>query len=289
MAAPQVTAGDRLGFTLFLALAVHGVLLFGVGFAPEEPRAAPNSLDVTLATHRADDAPEEADFIAQANQVGSGTEEDKSELTTTEEAPFSDPDNREVQLQEPTARQPTPVTRQKIIVTRARSERDQASEQQDRNQDDPRRKADQDNADELSREIASLQARLDKQKQAYAKRPRVRRLTSVSAKAHYEAAYIEAFRRKVEATGTRHFPRRALDSNTFGGVRLMVALRRDGGIEEVKVLQSSGHDFLDQAAVQSVRLAAPFEPFTQDMRERMDVLEIIRTWKFDANRRVSSK
>jgi protein TonB len=289
MAAPQVTAGDRLGFTLFLALAVHGVLLFGVGFAPEEPRAAPNSLDVTLAMHRADDAPEEADFIAQANQVGSGTEEDKSELTTTEEAPFSDPDSRQVQLQEPTARQPTPVTRQKIIVTRARSERDIASEQQDRNQDDPRRKADQDNVDELSREIASLQALLDKQKQAYAKRPRVRRLTSVSAKAHYEAAYIEAFRRKVEATGTRHFPRRALDSNTFGGVRLMVALRRDGGIEEVEVLQSSGHDFLDQAAVQSVRLAAPFEPFTQDMRERMDVLEIIRTWKFDANRRVSSK
>ena len=289
MAAPQVTAGDRLGFTLFLALAVHGVLLFGVGFAPEEPRAAPNSLDVTLAMHRADDAPEEADFIAQANQVGSGTEEDKSELTTTEEAPFSDPDSRQVQLQEPTARQPTPVTRQKIIVTRARSERDIASEQPDRNQDDPRRKADQDNVDELSREIASLQARLDKQKQAYAKRPRVRRLTSVSAKAHYEAAYIEAFRRKVEATGTRHFPRRALDSNTFGGVRLMVALRRDGGIEEVEVLQSSGHDFLDQAAVQSVRLAAPFEPFTQDMRERMDVLEIIRTWQFDANRRVSSK
>lgn len=289
MAAPQVTAGDRLGFTLFLALAVHGVLLFGVGFSPEKPRAAPNSLDVTLAMHRADDAPEEADFIAQANQAGSGTEEDKSELTTTEEAPFSDPDSRQVQLQEPTAREPTPVTRQKIIVTRARSERDIASEQQDQNQDDPRRKADQDNMDELSREIASLQARLDKQKQAYAKRPRVRRLTSVSAKAHYEAAYIEAFRRKVEATGTRHFPRRALDSNTFGGVRLMVALRRDGAIEEVKVLQSSGHDFLDQAAVQSVRLAAPFEPFTQDMRERMDVLEIIRTWKFDANRRVSSK
>ena len=37
MAAPQVTAGDRLGFTLFLALAVHGVLLFGVGFAVGVP------------------------------------------------------------------------------------------------------------------------------------------------------------------------------------------------------------------------------------------------------------
>ncbi|HCE41794.1 MAG: energy transducer TonB [Alcanivorax sp.] len=289
MAAPQVTAADRLGFTLFLALAVHGLVLFGLNFAPEKPRAAPNSLEVTLAMHRADDAPEEADFIAQTNQAGAGTEAEKRELTTTEAAPFSDPDTRDVQLQPRTAREPRPVTRQKIIVTRAASERDTTSEQRDRQEERPERKADQDQMDELSREIASLQARLDQQKQAYAKRPRIRRLTSVSAKAHYEAAYIDAFRRKVEATGTRHFPRQALENNTFGGVRLMVALRRDGSIEEVKVLESSGHRFLDQAAIQSVRLAAPFESFTGEMRERMDVLEIIRTWRFDAGRRVSSQ
>ncbi|MFP1677237.1 energy transducer TonB [Alloalcanivorax sp. C16-2] len=289
MAAPQVTAADRLGFTLFLALAVHGLVLFGVSFAPEQPRAAPNSLEVTLAMHRADDAPEEADFIAQANQAGAGTEQGKRELTTTEAAPFSDPDTRDVQLQPPTARQPRPVTRQKIIVTRAASERDTTSEQRDRQEERPEPEAERDQMDELSREIASLQARLDQQKQAYAKRPRIRRLTSVSTKAHYEAAYIDAFRRKVEVTGTRHFPRQALENNTFGGVRLMVALRRDGSIEELKVLESSGHRFLDQAAIQSVRLAAPFDPFTTEMRERMDVLEIIRTWRFDAGRRVSSQ
>mgnify|MGYP003664325270 FL=1 len=164
-----------------------------------------------------------------------------------------------------------------------------ASQQKDKREPDPRRRADHDSIDQLSREIASLQARLDEQKQAYAKRPRVRRLTSVSAKAHYEALYIDSFRRRVEAAGTRHFPPRALTSNTFGAVRLMVALNRQGKINEIRLLQSSGHDFLDQAAIQSVRLAAPFEPFDTEMREHMDVLEIIRTWKFDANRRVSSR
>ena len=89
--------------------------------------------------------------------------------------------------------------------------------------------------------------------------------------------------------GTRHFPPQALNSNTFGAVRLLVALNKDGSIKETRVLQSSGHKFLDQAAVQSVRLAAPFDPFSAEMRQNMDVLEIIRTWKFDSNRRVSSK
>ena len=149
--------------------------------------------------------------------------------------------------------------------------------------------AEQENLADLSREIASLQARLAEQKQAYAKRPRIRRLTSVSAKAHYEAQYIDTFRREVEAMGTRHFPPQALNSKTFGAVRLLVALNKDGSIKETRVLQSSGHKFLDQAAVQSVRLAAPFDPFSAEMRQNMDVLEIIRTWKFDSNRRVSSK
>ncbi|ASK35872.1 energy transducer TonB [Alcanivorax sp. N3-2A] len=289
MAAPQVTSADRLGFTLFLALAVHGVLLFGVGFMPEPRRAAPHTLEVTLAAHRSEQRPDQADFIAQANQQGAGDQDKKRELTTPEQALFSDPDTRRVQLEEPTSRAPQPVTRQKIIVTRAASERATASQQKDKREPDPRRRADHDSIDQLSREIASLQARLDEQKQAYAKRPRVRRLTSVSAKAHYEALYIDSFRRRVEAAGTRHFPPRALTSNTFGAVRLMVALNRQGKINEIRLLQSSGHDFLDQAAIQSVRLAAPFEPFDTEMREHMDVLEIIRTWKFDANRRVSSR
>lgn len=288
MASPQVTAADRLGFTLFLALAVHGLVIFGLDFAPEKPRAAPNSLEVTLAMHSDDQQPKEADFIAQSNQQGSGDQKKKKELTTSEQAPFSNTDTRHVQLHDPTSRQPRPVTRQKVIVTRADSLRDSSDHRKKKTRDTPHRKADQNSMEDLSRQIASLQARLDAQKQAYAKRPRIRRLTSVSTKAHYEALYIDAFRRRVEAMGTRHFPRRALASHTFGSVRLMVAINRDGKIKKIKMLHSSGHQFLDQAAIQSVRLAAPFKRFTPAMRKHMDVLEIIRTWKFDADRQVSS-
>lgn len=285
-----VSASDRLTFTVFLALAFHGILIFGVSFAPEKQRAAPHTLEVTLSQHRSDDAPDEADFIAQSNQLGSGDLAEKQELTTTEQVEFADNKLDNVQLKEKTTRERRDRQSQLLVITTARaSDRKVNADQQEKTDPKPLKVAKQENLQDLSREIASLQARLDAQKQAYAKRPRIRRLTSVSAKAHYEAQYIDSFRREVEAMGTRNFPSRALNSNTFGAVRLMVAIQKDGKLKEVRLLKSSGHTFLDQAAIQSVRLAAPFDPFTAEMRKNMDVLEIIRTWKFDSTRKVSSK
>ena len=285
-----VSANDRLTFTVFLALAFHGILVFGVNFAPEKQRAAPHTLEVTLAQFQSDNAPDEAAFIAQSNQEGSGDQADKQELTTTEQADFADNKLENVQLKEQTTTEQYQRQSQLLVITTQRdSDYKINTEQKDKAEKKPLKVAEQENLADLSREIASLQARLAEQKQAYAKRPRIRRLTSVSAKAHYEAQYIDTFRREVEAMGTRHFPPQALNSNTFGAVRLLVALNKDGSIKETRVLQSSGHKFLDQAAVQSVRLAAPFDPFSAEMRQNMDVLEIIRTWKFDSNRRVSSK
>jgi protein TonB len=286
----SVTASDRLTFTVFLAVAFHGILIFGVSFAPELQRAAPHTLEVTLAQHRSDSEPEEADFIAQSNQEGSGDQADKQELTTTEQADFADNKLENVQLKEKTTRESRERVSQQLVITTARdSEHKINADQKEKTEPKPLKVAKQENLQDLSQQIASLQARLDKQKQAYAKRPRVRRLTSVSAKAHFEAVYIDGFRRKVEDMGTRNFPARALNSNTYGAVRLMVAIQKDGTLKEVRLLKSSGHKFLDQAAIQSVRLAAPFDTFTTEMSRKMDVLEIIRTWKFDSNRRVSSK
>ncbi len=286
----SVTASDRLTFTVFLAVAFHGILIFGVSFAPELQRAAPHTLEVTLAQHRSDSEPEEADFIAQSNQEGSGDQADKQELTTTEQADFADNKLENVQLKEKTTRERRERVSQQLVITTARdSEHKINADQKEKTESKPLKVAKQENLQDLSQQIASLQARLDKQKQAYAKRPRVRRLTSVSAKAHFEAVYIDGFRRKVEDMGTRNFPARALNSNTYGAVRLMVAIQKDGSLKEVRMLKSSGHKFLDQAAIQSVRLAAPFDGFTAEMRRNMDVLEIIRTWKFDSSRKVSSK
>ena len=290
-AAPvQASPADRLSFTLFLALAFHAIVILGIGFGQQNAAKPSNTIEVTIAHKLSDTTPEEADFLAQANQEGAGDEAEKRELTTTEMAPFDDSKAEHVQLETPSTLAPQPIhTQQLVITTQDVSSRQAPQKEKQEQPPKPLPEDDRESVELLSQEIASLQARLDAQKQAYAKRPRIRRLTSVSAKAHYEAQYIDTFRREVEAMGTRHFPPQALNSNTFGAVRLLVALNKDGSIKETRVLQSSGHKFLDQAAVQSVRLAAPFDPFSAEMRQNMDVLEIIRTWKFDSNRRVSSK
>ena len=68
----------------------------------------------------------------------------------------------------------------------------------------------------------------------------------------------------------------------------MVALLPNGEVDEVKVLKSSGHKLLDEAAIRIVHLAAPYDAFPADMRRQVDVLEIIRTWRFRKDRFSSS-
>ena len=66
-----------------------------------------------------------------------------------------------------------------------------------------------------------------------------------------------------------------------------VFLDRDGTINELRILESSGKKVLDDAALRIVRLSAPFAPFTEEMRKQTDILEIIRTWQFKGNRYIS--
>ena len=59
-----------------------------------------------------------------------------------------------------------------------------------------------------------------------------------------------------------------------------MGIRPDGEVESVEINRSSGHKFLDQAAVRIVRLAAPFEPFPANIKSDTDILHVTRTWTF---------
>lgn len=287
--AATVSAADRLSFTLFLALAFHAVLILGLGFSPDKPEPGARTIEITIAQQLSDTEPEDADFIAQANQQASGDLDEKREVTTTELSPFDSQTIAQVNLQAPATVDPSPVPTQRVIITTQGVSSRKAPATVDKpTPPKPLPKSQQESEAAISEEIASLQARLDAQKQAYAKRPRVHHLTSVSAKAHYEALYLDSFRRAVEEIGTRNFPQKALSEGIFGNVRLAVQLKPNGSVQNIEVTQSSGHRFLDEAAIQSVRLAAPFAPFPDEMRRNVDVLEIIRTWRFDARERLTS-
>lgn len=130
--------------------------------------------------------------------------------------------------------------------------------------------------DALIREIAAAQRDADQSQLAKVMGPRTRRLANAAGASLAEAAYLNAWRQKVERIGRANHPGGSLQ----GQLRMLVVIRYDGALLKVRILQSSGHSVLDEAALRIVRLAAPYAQFPVDMRKAYDQLEITRTWQF---------
>jgi protein TonB len=94
------------------------------------------------------------------------------------------------------------------------------------------------------------------------------------------AAYEEAYRQKVEQVGTVNYPPPVNGQHLYGSVRLRATLRPDGSLALLEILQSSGSSDLDHAAQQIVRMASPFQPFPEAMRQQADLVSITRTFTF---------
>ncbi|MGB1951021.1 MAG: energy transducer TonB [Marinobacter sp.] len=279
--AGQVSDFDRFSFTLFMALAVHAVVVLGITFAPESPRSSAQTMEITLSQFDDETDPDEADFLAQTSQQGSGSEEDAREMTSPQPTDVSQPEIAEVQPEPPA--QTGPVTRQEqaVVQTQAASRR-QVSQPDETEEatEEPLPVREKKSLMERSLEIASLEARLDAQRQAYAKRPRVMRVTAASTLRSSNAWYVQNWISKVTRVGNINYPTEARRAGIYGTLRMLVSLKKDGTIKELAILQSSGSTVLDDAAIRIVRMAAPFAPFPDDMREEVDELEIIRTWSF---------
>jgi periplasmic protein TonB len=267
---------DRFGFTMFLSVCVHVMLILGLGFTITEERSQPASMEVTLAQYRSTVAPEDPDFLAQANQEGSGTEDEALAPATPVEAPLNANDIREVEdfLQErPTA----PAPAEQVIATDGATPRPDAGEAPAPAAPVNTNDSTQANANDT---LASLRAQLDLRRQEYAKRPRRYTISSASTKEAYDALYLDNWRKRIEAIGNTNYPAQASAQGIYGTLRVMVALNPDGSVNDIRILRSSGERVLDEAAVNIVRLAAPFDPFPPELRSKVDVLEIIRTWQF---------
>jgi protein TonB len=282
LAPSTVDSGDRLSFTFFLAIVLHALLILGITFKLPERSNTSHTFEITLATHKSLRAPEEADFLAQHNQEASGTLDEAKQLTTERHAEFADTQVRDVNPVPQQAAATQALKEQQLITTQARSTHTtHVTLNPDERTEPQQREGLAEDQLMVSAEIASLQAKLDKQRQEYAKRPRVRTLTSVSTKESFDAKYLHDWSTKVEQVGNRNYPKEALNRKITGNLRLSVVINPDGTINEIKVLQSSGQRILDDAARQIVRLSAPFAQFPAEIRKQADRLQIIRTWNFE--------
>lgn len=263
---------DRLGVTLLLAMALHAFVILGVTFMPDDPsrpKHSQQSLEIIVVNPVAKPPKEEEkpDFLAQTSQQGSG-EQHELVKPSVEESPL--------QMPPPQPRQARPQPQQQRLTTEISPHK---TELEQPLTESPVQLSASQLLTSKNLEIARLTAELERRTQAYARMPK-RRAISASTKEYKYAAYLDAWRRKVERIGNLNYPDQAKRNSLSGNLVLHVAVNADGSVERIRVLHSSGHKLLDDAALRIVRMSAPFSPFPEEIRKETDILDITRTWQF---------
>jgi len=287
---PKITARDRLTFTLFLSLALNLVIILGISFDFEDITQGEDplpTLEVILVENKHSDIKnEDADFLAETAQEGGGNTDDRSRPTTIDAA-----QNIPVPVQGD-----ADIMQLRQVANDASGQQEVLStfqgEYQVQDQDNPdEQRANVTTAAQLMRngqEIARLSAEIQQSMEIYSKRKRHRYITA-STKEFRDAAYHDAWRRKVERIGNLNYPEEAKRRKLSGQLVLDVAINVNGTIHNVTVRRSSGTKLLDDAAVRIVRLAAPFAPLPPEMRKNTDILHITRTWAFMPDNTLNTK
>jgi len=112
--------------------------------------------------------------------------------------------------------------------------------------------------------------------------PRQTYVRGANAREFRFANYMDAWRTIVERLGNLNYPEEAVRRGISGALLMDVAINPDGSLYSVRVLRSSGHKVLDDAAVRIVKLAAPYPPLSEDILKDTDILHIPRVWQFES-------
>jgi len=272
---------DRFMVCLVIALGLHAFIVLGVHFGitlTPTPRLA-DTLDVVLVKWQSEKAPEDADFLAQANQKGGGETmaKQRPSLPVSGDVPIPEQGKDAVQS---TEQLPAPrLPEQEVIVV----ESDQAAPLEQTQIEQP--EADLPSAARLMRqsmEIASLQPEVSRQRRADSRLP-VREYISANTKEYEFASYMSAWVSKVERVGNLNYPSELRQRKLHGNLVLSVGINQNGSIESIDVKRSSGVKEIDDAARKIVTLAAPYAPLPDNISERVDILHITRTWRFESS------
>jgi protein TonB len=272
---------DRLlGAALGLSLALHVALLSMHFKFPDGRRWKQDSapLEVVLVNAKTRERPAKADVLAQSNLARGGSVDDNRRAKTP--LPVTEPRNPGKDLADAQRRQHALEARQQELLAQMRSEQSRVAAAA------PRQSAEEAGAQASGRDLADLslaamrlQAQIDRQIEAYQKRPR-KKFIGANAGEYRYAQYEMDFRTKIERVGTVNYPAEARGLH-YGSLRLTVTIKPDGSVDSIELDRPSGVKVLDAAAFKIVRMAAPFAPFPPDIRRDHDLLVITRTWYFE--------
>lgn len=268
-----------LGAALGISVLVHAAALAVHFKVPERLMRQPSEqrLEVVLVNAKTRQRPARADVLAQANLDRGGNVEERrharTPLPVTEaRRPGKDLASAQRRVQELEARQRELLAQSRAAEVRVAPQPPRMREARATPQPSGRDLAD------LSLAALQLQAQIDRQIDAYQKRPR-KKFIGANAAEYRFAQYEEDWRAKVERVGTLNYPAQAR-GKLYGNLQLTVTLRPDGTVAAIDLDRSSGLKVLDAAAFKIVHMASPFAPFPPDIRRDTDLLVITRTWFF---------
>ncbi len=272
---------DRLPPMLFLAALVHGILIIGITFnavlGSETSDAI--SLEVTIVADPDQniERPEKAEYLAQASQQGGGNTQEQvrpsaplqSEVPIDNIGDESGDSLADSALFKDTADQ----------VLTSRAEHDLSV--MDKPRDDP--SPDESNAILLeSGVVQTLPLPNEDKANLLIHDQNLRQLvTSVDTKESNIASYLHRWKTKIETIGVKYFPERGAMQGISGSPTLEVTISASGQLAEVIIRNSSGSKTVDQAALNILRRAAPFDPFPEAIRVDYDQLRFAYKWQFN--------
>jgi len=275
-------AGDRLSSTLFLAGLLHGVILLGVTFTGDSLSSEPTatSLEVVLITNEYErrSAPETADLLAQQNMSGAGNTDAPMMLKTAlhQALETGQVGLEKIGAQDPQRQGTNQYTQRPTIVAKSaagdmlipenHAEERRITESQQKTLPGTWNAIEIVNKPEDETLISDF-------------RPRELIISANTREARI-AAYLGRWKNKIERVGTLNYPRVARSRDLVKFTTLEVAINANGELQDVVVRNSSGQKSLDQAAMNIVNIAAPFDPFPEFLRTEYDVLRFAYAWRF---------
>jgi protein TonB len=221
--------------------------------------------------------PDKAEYLAQANNSGGGDSDRPLRPSEMLSSPVTKQDPgiapRPIEAGAP---KPQPPSERELLTTQSKSTfsvhtQTEVPEQPALLQTTARELM------EKKLEMARLAEEVQRESQAYAKRPK-KKYISANTKEYAYAGYMAAWVARIERIGNLNYPDEARRQQLHGQLVLTVALNRDGSVKDIDVIQASGHKLLDESAIRIVKLAAPFPPIP--LEDGVDELYVTRTWQF---------
>ena len=271
---------DRLPAMLFLAALIHGILIIGITFNPYvlDQFADAISLEVTIVANpdQRIDRPDKAEYLAQASQLGGGnTSRDVRPSAPLESA--SSIDNRGEENGESLRElEQHDLSADQVLTAQSNQDSQVADllrdQPQDKNSTAIALESGSDRTLPLPQDdTATLLIHDDDPRQL---------IISADTRESTIAAYLDNWKRRIEAVGDEYFPELGELDGLTGSPTLEVSIDASGQLSEVIIRKSSGSRVLDQAALDILRRASPFDPFPAEISEDYDRLRFAYKWLF---------